>query len=152
MLILKASREDLCDILELQYSAYQSEAELLNNFSIQPLTQTLSELEQEYEDGVVLKAVSDQGEIIGSVRGHAKGGTLYIGKLIVAPAYQGHGIGKALLLEIEHVCPMSRYELFTSSKSAKNISFYEKMGYSVFRDKALSPSLSMVYLEKTKLV
>lgn len=150
MLIHKATREDLRDILQLQYSAYQSEAELLNDYSIQPLTQTLSGLELEYEEGIVLKAVSAQGEIIGSVRGHIEGETLFIGKLIVAPVYQGHGIGKALLWELECVCPMPRYELFTSSKSVRNISFYERMGYRVFREKELSPSLTMVYLEKTE--
>ena len=41
MNIEKAEREDLQEILDLQYLAYQSEARLLNNMDIPPLKQTL---------------------------------------------------------------------------------------------------------------
>jgi hypothetical protein len=37
MRIIKANREDLQGILNLQYLAYQSEAVLYNNFNILPL-------------------------------------------------------------------------------------------------------------------
>jgi len=39
--IQKSEEADADEILRLQYAAYQSEAELNNNFNIQPLTQTL---------------------------------------------------------------------------------------------------------------
>ena len=45
MTILPATRPDLPAILSLQSLAYQSEAVLLQNFSIPPLRQTLAELE-----------------------------------------------------------------------------------------------------------
>ncbi len=38
MLITTAELKDLQEILDLQYLAYQSEAKLHNNFTIQPLT------------------------------------------------------------------------------------------------------------------
>jgi hypothetical protein len=55
MAILEAAQNDLPKILGLQKSAYLSEAKLLNNYSIQPLAQTLEELEKELSRGVILK-------------------------------------------------------------------------------------------------
>lgn len=147
MKILKAAFADLPAILELQYLAYQSEAALLNNYEIPPLKQTLPELQKEVETGTILKAVDDD-TIIGSVRAFKENGTVYIGKLIVAPQHQKKGIGTALLHEIETVCPSNRYELFTSDKSQRNLMLYEKAGYIRFKEKELSPALRFVYLEK----
>ena len=88
--ISKSNDGDAEEILRLQYAAYQSEAQLNNDFTIQPLTQTLDELHAEYEKCVVLKATLGN-EIIGSVRAYADGDTVYIGKLIVHPDHQGKG-------------------------------------------------------------
>ncbi len=43
-MIHKAEQNDLQEILQLQYHAYQSEAELFGNKDIPPLKQTLSEV------------------------------------------------------------------------------------------------------------
>jgi ribosomal protein S18 acetylase RimI-like enzyme len=147
--ILKASEEDAPEILRLQYAAYQSEALLYNDFSIQPLTQTLAQLEEEFRIGVVLKAV-DGGEIIGSVRAHESQNTAYIGKLIVAPQYRNQGIGKRLLRAIELEFPMRRYELYTGDKSDKNIALYQNLGYKIFKNQVINPQLAIVYMEKIK--
>jgi len=148
MTISKATKNDMKDILELQYLAYQSEAELVGNFDIPPLKQTLDELLQEYENGIVLKAVNGNGQIIGSVRGYIKNGTLFIGKLIVRPDMQGNGIGTLLLQEIERISPQSRYELFTSTKSIRNVKLYERLGYKKFKTVTIAQDLEFVYLEK----
>jgi len=148
MTISKATKNDMKDILELQYLAYQSEAELVNNFDIPPLKQTLDELLQEYENGIILKAVNGNGQIMGSVRGYIKNGTLYIGKLIVRPDMQGNGIGTLLLQEIERISPQSRYELFTSTKSIRNVKLYERLGYKKFKTETIAQDLEFVYLEK----
>ena len=150
MKIDQACTCDLPEILELQRFAYQSEAILLNNFSIPPLTQTLSAVEIEFQNGVFLKAVEDS-RIIGSVRGYVKDPTLYIGKLIVHPDFRGKGIGTSLLTAIEQLYPACRYELFTSAKSEKNLRLYERQGYRRFAEKSISPELSFVYLEKAPL-
>ncbi len=146
--IIKAEYRDLKQILELQYLAYQSEARLLNNYNIPPLKQTFEELQQEFQNGLILKAEDELGKIIGSVRGFIKDNTLYIGKLIVQPAYQGNGIGTRLLAEIEAVYPKVRYELFTSDKSRKNLELYKKNGYIVFSEKQIAADLKVIYLEK----
>ena len=147
MLISNATKDDLPVILNLQYLAYQSEAVLLQNFSIPPLLQTLPDLQAEFERGVVLKAEED-GRIVGSVRALCEGGTTHIGKLIVDPAFQGRGIGTALLSAVELACSASRYELFTSKKSEKNIRLYERAGYVRFTEKEAGGGITFVYLEK----
>ncbi|MCL2720510.1 MAG: hypothetical protein FWD47_04125 [Treponema sp.] len=58
MEIKKAIYEDLAEILDLQKLAYLSEAKLLNDYNIQPLIQTLDELQNQfmqYNTGVILK-------------------------------------------------------------------------------------------------
>ena len=148
MLIERANLSDLRAILELQYEAYQSEAELLSDYSIPPLKQTYEEVKQEYQNGLFLKTVDENNVIIGSVRAHISNNSAYIGKLIVHPEKQGHGIGTKLLLSIEKECPVSRYELFTSNKRAKNIRLYERLGYSRFKEQTITKDFSFVYLEK----
>ncbi len=148
MRIIKAELEDLPSILQLQYLAYQSEAELLGNYDIPPLKQTLFEIQAEYRQGVILKAVNEVGEITGSVRAHSKDGTLFIGKLIVRPDMQGRGIGTLLLAAVEQAMPHARYDLFTSSKSERNIRLYERVGYVRFQERQVSPGLVFIYLEK----
>ena len=147
MTISRATKEDLPAILNLQYRAYQSEAVLLQNFSIPPLKQTLADLAVEFERGVVLKA--EEGcMIVGSVRAYCEDGTARIGKLIVDSAFQGRGIGTALLSAVELACSAQRYELFTSSKSEKNIRLYERAGYVRFAEKEAGEGITFVYLEK----
>ena len=150
MKIEQACALDLAEILELQRLAYQSEAILLNNFSIPPLTQTLAEVEIEFRNGVFLKA-TDSDHIIGSVRGYGKDSTLFIGKLIVHPDFRGKGIGTSLLTAIEQLYPACRYELFTSAKSEKNLRLYERQGYRKFMEKSVAPELTFIYLEKAPL-
>lgn len=148
ILIKKAQKEDLEKILELQYLAYQSEAKLFGNMDIPPLKQTIEEVYNEFQKGTILKALDDIGVIIGSVRAYQENGTVYIGKLMVHPEMQRKGIGTKLLLEIEREYPNQRYELFTSTKSISNIRLYERLGYKIFKEEAVSQELQFVYLQK----
>jgi GNAT superfamily N-acetyltransferase len=149
MRIIQAAYDDLQEILNLQYLAYQSEAALCGNPNIPPLTQTLEEVRAEFERGVFLKALDEDGHLVGSVRAYSDSGVLHIGKLMVRPDLQGHGIGTKLLAEIERVCPHKRYELFTSAKSERNISLYERVGYVRFKEQDMGDGLQFVYLYKS---
>ena len=149
-MIKKARKEELEEILKLQYLAYQSEARLFGDMDIPPLKQTLEEVYEEFEKGTVLKAVDEEGGIIGSVRAYQEEGTVYIGKLMVHPNMQKRGIGTKLLLEMEKEYPNQRYELFTSTKSISNIRLYEKLGYEIFKEEAATQELQFVYLQKVR--
>ena len=146
--IYRADLADLPEILRLQYLSYQSEADLFENRDIPPLKQTLEDLTDEYNAGVILKMLDDDGHIIGSVRAREEDGTVHIGKLMIHPQHRCRGYGTMLLNKIEQYFPQKRYELFTSTKSEKNIRFYQKMGYRIFRHKAVNAGLQFVFFEK----
>ena len=148
MIIIRAEKGDLQKILDLQYLAYQSEARLFDNQDIPPLKQTLTDVGDEYQKGIILKALDEDKTIIGSVRAFCDNGTVYIGKLMVHPKMQKKGIGTKLLLEIENEYPNQRYELFTSTRSEKNIALYQKLGYKIFDEEQVTEELRFVYMEK----
>ena len=128
MIIAKADKSDLKEILDLQYRAYRSEAELYNDFAIQPLKQTIAQLEQEFEESTILKALIND-TIVGSVRARTDENQIcHIGKLIVHPEFQNRGIGTKLMGIIEDLFKhASRYELFTGHKSEKNLLFVQEI-------------------------
>lgn len=137
-------KETFADIQSLQ-----SEYDSISRKKSKTATElAYAEVESEYQKGVVLKAVDENSTIIGSVRAYYDNNTVYIGKLMVHPEKQGQGIGTQLLVAIENEYPQQRYELFTSSKSKKNIELYEKFGYEIFSEKQITDELKFVYLEK----
>lgn len=148
MIVVRAEKRDLQKILELQYLAYQSEARLFDDQDIPPLKQTLTDVENEFQKGIIFKALDEDKTIIGSVRAFCDNGTVYIGKLMVHPSKQGQGIGTKRLLEMEKQYPNKRYELFTSTKSEKNIALYQKFGYKIYDEKQVTEELRFVYMEK----
>jgi ribosomal protein S18 acetylase RimI-like enzyme len=155
--IKQASLEDADMILQLQMRAYLSEAEIYNDYSIPPLTQSFNEIKQEFSQQVFLKAIEKGKEteedpammIVGSVRAYLERGTAHIGRLIVKPEYQNKGIGSKLMQAIEqHFKFANRYELFTGHKSIRNLHLYQKLGYHEFKRVHVNESLTMVFLEK----
>ena len=116
MKITKAESDDLKEILQLQYLACQSEAALFRNRNIPPLEQTLDEVTDEFNNGIIFKMVMDE-KIIGSVRAKEEDGNVFIGKLMVHPDHRCRGYGSELLGEIEKYFPGKRYELFTSTRN-----------------------------------
>lgn len=129
---IKISTAVLCDldsILKLQKTAFLSEAELYNNYDIEPLTQTIESIRSDYQNYIFLKA-EYENKIIGSVKARENDGQCWIGKLMVDPKFQNMGIGRKLLQEIELKFPNAKqYFLFTGSNSTKNINLYESLGY-----------------------
>jgi ribosomal protein S18 acetylase RimI-like enzyme len=146
--IEKALIEDIEEILDLQKLAYISEAEIIDDFTISPLHQTIDEVISEFKHQVFLKVVFDN-KIIGSVRTHMIGETCHIGKLIVDPSHQNIGIGTMLLNAAEKLFSnVERYELFTGQRSEKNLHIYKKNGYQVFKIQSVSEMLTLSFLEK----
>ena len=152
MEIIKATYEDLAEIINLQKLAYLSEAELLNDYSIAPLTQTLTELQNEFvrfDKGIILKMINEKNnQIIGSVRAHEQNDRIYIGRLIVHPDYQNKGFGTKLLKTIETFFENKTYEVFTSSKSERNLYLYKKNGYKEYKREKVTGDYELIFLEK----
>ncbi len=149
MNIVEATAADAAAILHLQKLAYQSEARIYNDDQIPPLTQTAGEIEREFADLVFLKATTDDGALVGSVRACERDGTCFIGRLVVHPDHQGRGIGAELVKGIEsRFAHVERFELFTGHKSQRNLRFYQRLGYRAFREERVTDALRMVFLEK----
>src|SRR5689334_11008628 len=131
MKIFFAEPNDCDEIIQLQKLAYQTEAQIYQNWSLPPLTQTPEDLRKEFPNLLILKAVQEE-KIIGSVRAQLITDICHIGRLIVHPDFQKQGIGTELLRRIEQeFSTVSAYELFTGSKSHANIRFYLANGYKV---------------------
>jgi len=148
MEILKAVKEDLSKILELQKIAFLSEAEIHNDYKLQPLTQTIEELEKEFDNYLILKLIEDTGKIVGSIRAYEKNNRVYISKLIIHPDFQNKGYGTKLLNAIETYFECKTFELFTSSKSNKNMYLYKKNGYKEIKREKGQGNIIFAFLEK----
>ena len=145
--ITSANASDMPQILELQYLAYQSEAELYGE-NIPPLQQTIDELKCEFNQQTFLKATTETGEIIGSVRAKVVDNVAYIGKLIVHPDFRRRGIGKRLMIEIEQLCNTAQCKLFTGNKSVGNIRLYEQLGYEKTSEREAGDGLILLDMVK----
>jgi ribosomal protein S18 acetylase RimI-like enzyme len=143
---------DLEEILALQKLAFQEEAELYNDFKIPPLTQTLGEIEREFQTRIFLK-IREVGRIVGSVRGDCDAaGVCSIGRLVVHPNCRNRGLGRQLMGAIEARFPEARtWRLFTGPKSVRNIALYEKLGYRRVESPASAFGTGLVFLEKSRL-
>lgn len=154
--ILRATLDDLAEILALQKLAYQQEAERYGDCHLAPLTQTLEEIRAEYPTTLFLKLIQDN-KIVGSVKGRKENATCHLGRLMVHPEYQRRGFGTALIRKLEESFSqdpeITRMELFTGARSFNNIRLYEAQGYTIFKtepfDKNNPESQNVVYMEKS---
>jgi|SRR6478609_9461165 len=151
VIIAAARPEEAEQILKLQYLGYQSEAELYGDWTLEPLTQTLESLKAEMAEHRVLVARLGD-EVVGSVRGWVdENGTGRIGRLVVHPRMQRHGLGRRLLEALEAGLTedgASGFELFTGHRSLGNLRLYRKLGYRETEVREVSRRLSIVTLAK----
>jgi len=147
--ISRAVREDLPAILSLQKRAFTEVAKAIGKFELPALRQTETEIAEEYEHGVILKCVTADGRIAGSVRGRLDGENICrVGKLIVDPEYQKLGIGRALIAEIEkYFSSCAAFALFTSEETPHTGRLYAGIGYRVVGRKDMGGTV-MLLMEK----
>ncbi|MDH6707999.1 MULTISPECIES: GNAT family N-acetyltransferase [unclassified Kitasatospora] len=157
VIISAAGVEDAEQILKLQYLGYQPEAELYGDWAIEPLTQTLESLRAELSEQHVLVARLGD-EVVGTVRGRVDAdGVGRIGRLVVHPRMQRHGLGGRLLDALERRLaeggrPLTSYRLSTGHRSLGNLRLYARLGYRQAAVEPISDRLSMVHLEKPVVV
>ena len=116
LVVERAAVGDAAAILGLQRLAYQREAERYHDPRLPSLVETLAELAAVFTTHVILKAVVD-GAIVGSVRARCDDHICAIGRLMVHPRLQGHGLGTALMRRIEaHFPDAERFQLCTGAR------------------------------------
>ena len=145
--ICRAEASDLDTILQVQYAAFREEAETFNDDLIEPLSQTKDDLLREFSYRVFLKAIHN-GRIVGSVRAHLDGDTVYVAKLIVHPDYQNKGLGRRLLNAAESSFPHTRCELNAAKRMDKNSKLYMRCGYVPFKEVEDESGRVFIYMEK----
>ena len=147
MEICEAKVEDAPIILQIQKEAYISEAEWHNDFNIPPLTQSLAELECEFNHKYILKVVLNE-QIVGSGQVKLIESTCHIGRMAVKNDFKGLGIGSKLLSALELAYPeANRVELFTGINSQANLKMYERRGYIRIKEETLGKT-TVVFLGK----
>lgn len=141
--------EELREVLELQRLSFNEVAKLIGNYDLLPLRQTLSQIKEEFEKGIILKCLNDDYSIMGSVRGYIDNSNIcHIGKLIVHPNFQNRGIGKALMHEIENqFASCWKFTLFTGKETPNTFHLYSKIGYQAVEEIVLG-GVSMIVMEK----
>ncbi|MGW3074813.1 MULTISPECIES: GNAT family N-acetyltransferase [unclassified Kitasatospora] len=152
VIISAAEADDAEQILKLQYLGYQPEAELYGDWAIEPLTQSLESLRAELSEQHFLVARLGD-EVVGTVRGRVGAdGVARIGRLVVHPRMQRHGLGGRLLDALERRIaqdgPVSAYRLVTGHRSLGNLRLYARQGYRQTEVEQVNSRLSFVHLEK----
>jgi ribosomal protein S18 acetylase RimI-like enzyme len=146
--IFPARPEDIPRVLEIQRAAFAAECEHLGDWNIEPMLQTVEETEEDMRGSLLLKAVSPEGALTGSVRSRRGSGGVFLYKLSVDPAFQRLGIAKALVRAAERALPSRRYWLFTRSDNGISRALYRKLGYCLFKEESATSKLRFAYLEK----
>jgi tRNA (guanine37-N1)-methyltransferase len=149
--VLPTTEADAGELLTLQRAAYLSEAQAYNDFSIPPLQEQLEGVVERIAHGVVWKAVAGT-RIVGSVHLAVEGSLGRINRLMVAPDWQGRGVGSKLLRVAEQTAPaeVTSYELFTGAESERNLQLYRNAGYREIRREPQTAKVELVLLAKRR--
>jgi ribosomal protein S18 acetylase RimI-like enzyme len=127
--ISRAILEDAPTMLDLQRRAFAEEGRRSGSQDIPPLAEPVEAVVEHIEKQTALVA-RDNGKIIGMIRGIVNDRVCTIRALAVDPAYQGHGIGSALLNSLERMLPgIAQFDLTTNTVMEGNVPFYERHGY-----------------------
>jgi ribosomal protein S18 acetylase RimI-like enzyme len=141
---------DSGELMTLRRAAFVTEAQLIGDPSIPPLTQTLRELRDDLARPDVITLGAWRGHrLVASIRVLVEGPKATLGRFAVAPDLQAKGIGTQLLQEIVGYLPEGTQEvwIFTSRDSVQNIAMYTRRGYEYQHDRTAG-DLTYAYLRK----
>lgn len=150
IVVSPVTEQDLGELLTLQRAAFVTEAQVVGNISIPPLTETISEIRHELRSGVLIIKVTVGHRIVGSGRGKTRGKAFEISRMAVAPDMQSRGIGRRILTELESLAPegTEKLTLYTGAASLRNRSLYERAGYEFDRIEEASFGNALVHMVK----
>lgn len=140
----KACREDLPSLLQLQELVREH---LFPEGQALPVTVGDS-LEDFFAGGVVLRALLDDGTMVGAVCGREKDGAQRLACLPVHPQWQGQYVETMLLLQMESLLPGARRELLFPARDAAALRPLLWLGYTVSEETPLPQGLTLYRLEK----
>lgn len=143
-----ATRDDMPELLELQRKAYAPDFGSLDWTNDSPLLETLEHLCQEFRRCTIYKVQNTEGQIIGSIRGNVANGSLWMGRLMVHPDFQGHGIGRFMFCEIQRLMPHRRAWFWACQQMAKTYNFYLRQGFQPTAILNENPKLTWILMEK----
>lgn len=125
--IRRATKSDFPAILKIQAEAFGAYA---GTYETAAWTkETLENIALDAKDKAILVAEWD-GTVAGSVRFWNAGGVCMVRLLSVAPAFQGRGIGKALMKEIErYAADAHKLYVCTMLRASRNITMFLNLGY-----------------------
>lgn len=125
--IRPATEADFSALLQVQQAAFGEYADLYEVSAW--TTETLDSLRHDAKEKRILVAES-QGEVVGSVRFWTVAGVCVIRLLSVRPTEQRHGVGHALIQEIERLTTDAhKFYACTMLRTARNIHFFVSLGY-----------------------
>ena len=143
-----ATTNDIPELMELHDRAFFAIAAEVDWLDAPGLKESLEQAREDFPKYMTLKMLSDEGEIVGSVRGRVEDGSLYIGRLMVLPEWQGRGYGKILFREIQKIMPHDRAWLFTCGEVERTVSFYEREGFRTFHTEHFENNHTWISMEK----
>lgn len=142
LVVTRAERGDSPELLTLQRSCWVSEAQLNDALDIPPLMESLTDVRSGIDTWLTF-VVRAEGRLVASVRARVDDDVWRIDRLMVAPDLQGRGLGRWLLEHIESKAPREArdFELFTGSRSARNLRLYRRAGYQPSLDPPPEPGV-----------
>ncbi len=150
---LRLGPVDAGEALTLQLAAYVPEARAHGNIDLPPLVETFEQAKDALGDPACFAwGIRESGRLVASVRIVVDGAAGLVGRLVVAPDRQGHGLGSSLLLAAEAAMPPSVtvFRLFTGELSAGPLRMYSKLGY-VETHRTPESHYELVHFEKPRV-
>ncbi|MEH0936475.1 GNAT family N-acetyltransferase [Micromonospora psammae] len=148
--VVPAGVADAGELLTVQRAAYLTEAQHYADPFLPPLTETLDEVRSVLAGPTIVLTARAGHRLVGSVRARLDGDTALVGRLSVAPDWQGRGLGSRLLTAVEAACAgrVGRLELFTGAGSERNLRLYQRHGYRVVGYRSDPNGVRLAVLEK----
>jgi tRNA (guanine37-N1)-methyltransferase len=146
--VRKAAPSDAGELLTLQRACWLQEALANDTLDIPALHESLEDVRADLDRWLTL-VVRWEGRLVASVRARQDRTTWFVGRLMVAPDLQGHGLGRELLARIEAAAPdgTDTIALVTGARSEANQRLYRRAGY---RPERVQPDPRIVALHKRR--